>query len=65
MTTISVSLPDDRLERLQELARSLQLEPEELVRASIDDLLVRSDREFTEALRYVLKKNAELYRRLA
>ncbi len=65
MTTISIALPDDRLHKLQEMARRLQVAPEELVRASIEDLLVRPDEEFRDALDHVLNKNAELYRRLA
>jgi antitoxin FitA len=65
MTTITISLPDDRLKQLKETAARLRVEPEELVRASIEDLLNRPDEEFQKALAYVLKKNAELYRRLA
>ena len=65
MTTITISLPDDRLKQLKETAARLRVAPEELVRASIEDLLTRPDEEFWKALEYVLKKNAELYRRLA
>jgi len=35
------------------------------VRVSIEELLVRPDEEFEKAADYLLKKNAELYRRLA
>jgi hypothetical protein len=38
--------------------------PEELVRASVEDLLGRPE-EFQKAVDYVLKKNEELYQRLA
>ena len=65
MTTITISLPDDRLKQLKETAARLRVAPEELVLASIEDLLTRPDEEFWKALEYVLKKNAELYRRLA
>ena len=42
-----------------------QVTPEELVRVSIDALLNRPEEEFRRALGYVLRKNAELYKRLA
>ncbi|MDY0040940.1 MAG: hypothetical protein RBS57_11575 [Desulforhabdus sp.] len=46
------------------MASGLGTTPEELVRASVEDLLGRP-KEFQEAVDYVLKKNEELYRRLA
>lgn len=65
MNTITVSLPKERLQKLQEFAHQLQVSPEELVRASIEELLTRPEEEFQRALEIVLEKNAELYRRLA
>jgi len=65
MTSISVTLPDDRLLKLQEIASRLGVTPEDLVRISIEELLARPDDAFQQAVDYVLNKNAELYRRLA
>jgi len=65
MTTITISLPEDRAERLRHFADRLRITPEELVRASVDDLLSRPDDTFEQAAERVLSKNAELYRRLA
>lgn len=65
MTTITVALPDDRLLQLKELAKSFGIPPEELVRVSIEELLTRPEDAFRQTVEYVLKKNAELYRRLA
>jgi predicted transcriptional regulator len=65
MTTLTISLPEDRLQQLQERAAQLRVSPEELVRASIEELLTRPAEEFQHALAFVLNKNAELYRRLA
>ena len=65
MTTITISLPDDRLQKLKEIAMRLNIVPEELVRISIEELLTRPEEEFQRVLEYVLNKNAELYRRLA
>ena len=64
MTTITISLPDDRLQKLKEIAMRLNIVPEELVRISIEELLTRPEEEFQRVLEYVLNKNAELYRRL-
>jgi hypothetical protein len=65
MTTLTISLSEDRLQQLNERAARLRIAPEELVRASIEELLTRPDEEFQRALMYVLNRNAELYRRLA
>jgi antitoxin FitA len=65
MTSITITLPDDRLRKLKEKATRLRVSPEELVRASVEELLERPEEDFQRALDYVLKKNAELYRRLA
>jgi predicted transcriptional regulator len=65
MTTITISLPDDRLQKLKGIATRFSVAPEELVRVSIEELLTRPEEDFRRALEYVLSKNAELYRRLA
>ncbi|WP_295614802.1 ribbon-helix-helix protein, CopG family [Chamaesiphon sp. GL140_3_metabinner_50] len=65
MTLITIDIPDDQLQKLQQLARESQVSPEDLLRANIEDWLVRPKNEFTQAASYILNKNAELYRRLA
>ena len=65
MVHITVALPEDRLEKLQEVAARFNVSPEALVRVSIEELLAKPDDSFRNALDYVLTKNAELYRRLA
>lgn len=62
--TIRVTLPDDRLLRLKEIATQFGVSLEELVRVSIEELVSRPEEEFERALNFVLQKNAELYRRL-
>ena len=64
MGNITISLPEERMTKLKEIASGLGTTPEELVRASVEDLLGRPE-EFEKAVDYVLKKNEELYRRLA
>jgi len=51
--------------QLKQLARELVMSPEDLVRMTIEGLLAQPDETFNKALSHVLKKNAELYRRLA
>ncbi len=65
MTTITITLPDDRLHQLKEIAARFQVTPEELARVGVEELLGRPDDAFQQAADHVLKKNAELYRRLA
>jgi len=65
MTNITVGISDDRFAELKETANRLHMTPEQLIQISIDDLLSRPDDDFQRSVDYVLKKNAELYRRLA
>lgn len=65
MTSLTITLPDDRMLKLQEVATRLRVTPEELARLSIEELLASPEETFQQAVDYVLKKNAELYRRLA
>ncbi len=65
MTTLTIDLPAEQFEKLEQLAGQYQVAPEELVRLSIDELLTRPKEDFERALAHVLKKNAELYRLLA
>lgn len=65
MTQFTIALPDDRLLKLKELATRLRLTPEDLVRASIEEIVTRPVDEFERAADFVVTKNAELYRRLA
>lgn len=65
MNAITVTLPDERFERLRETAAKFSVTPEELVLASVQELLSRPDEAFQRALERVLEKNEELYERLA
>jgi antitoxin FitA len=51
--------------KLKEIADRFHVTPEELVQVSVNEILTRPEEAFQRALSYVLKKNAELYRRLA
>ncbi len=65
MTAITVQLSEERLEQLRQLAQRSGVSPEELARAGLEDWLRQPREDFAQAARYVLQKNAELYRRLA
>ncbi len=65
MTTISIPLSDERVRKLNEISAEFGVTPEDLIRISIEELLVQPEQKFQQAVDYVLEKNAELYRRLA
>ncbi|WP_437967470.1 hypothetical protein WMF04_49340 [Sorangium sp. So ce260] len=62
---LAIDLSPAQADRLHERAKSLGLQPEELARAAVADLLTTPEDEFRAAAEVVLQKNAELYRRLA
>jgi hypothetical protein len=62
---LTIDLSSAQAERLRQEAERLGLAPEELARAAITDLLATPDEEFKRAAERVLRKNEELYRRLA
>jgi predicted transcriptional regulator len=65
MSTLTITLSDDHLDRLREIANRFNIKPEDLARVSIEELLARPEESFQQAADYILHKNAELYRRLA
>lgn len=65
MTAITIPLSEEHLEKLRQIARQMGVSPEELARAGLEDWLLQPRRDFAQAAQYVLKKNTELYRRLA
>lgn len=62
---LTIDLSPAQAERLRHEAERLGLTPENLARAAIADLLATPDDEFRAAAERVLRKNEELYRRLA
>ena len=53
---MTIDLNDKQVEQFQQLAKSLSIPPQELVRAAIDDFLLRQAEDFSQAARYVLEK---------
>jgi hypothetical protein len=62
---LSIDLSPAQADRLRLEAARLGLSPEDLARAAIVDLLAATGDDFHVAAHRVLKKNEELYRRLA
>lgn len=65
MTTITIALPDERMEMLNEMSMKIGVTPEELLRANVEEWLDEQKSDMSQASEYVLDKNQELYRRLA
>jgi antitoxin FitA len=65
MSTLTITLSEDRLAKLREIADRFNIKAEDLARVSIEELLTRPEESFQHAADYILNKNAELYRRLA
>jgi predicted transcriptional regulator len=62
---ISLNLDDEQSARLEERARKLGVDPRELAKAAVNDLLTSPDDDFDRAAEFALEKNRELYRRLS
>jgi len=62
---VAFELPDAQAEKLRREAERLGVSPTDLARAALADLLADPDEAFQAASDRVLRKNDELYRRLA
>lgn len=62
---VSVEIPPAVEERLTRAAERLKVSVDELAAAAVRDLIAQPDDDFEQAAEHVLKKNRELYRRLA
>ncbi|NNJ09177.1 DNA-binding protein [Chloroflexales bacterium ZM16-3] len=65
MTVITLDIPEERLNLLSQRAKVLGITPEDLIRLSIAELLMRPAPEVQEAIDDIVQKHADLYRRLA
>jgi len=65
MTSFTIELPEEQVRRLRDLAHKLGTTPEDVLCAGVQEWLTSPATDFANAASYVLKKNAELYRRLS
>lgn len=64
MTTITITLTEERSAQLQQIADRLGVSPEELARVGVEELLLRPGEDFRRAVDHVLTKNDVLYQNL-
>jgi predicted transcriptional regulator len=62
---LTINLSPAQADRLRRQAELLGTAPEDLARAALADLLATRDEDFRAAAERILRKNEELYRRLA
>ncbi len=65
MTTVTIELPEERVQELSERTAALGVTVDVLIQASITDLLTRPPDDVQRAIDLVVIRNAELYQRLA
>jgi hypothetical protein len=65
MEELTITLPTEIATQLKTVAKKIGVKPEDLMLAALQEKLVKLDADFIKAMNYVLKKNAELYKRLA
>jgi hypothetical protein len=65
MTIMTLQIDDAKAAALRKKAHIVGLEAEQLLAASVDDLIGQPDADFEQAVKRVLTKNRELYRRMA
>jgi hypothetical protein len=65
MATITVEIDDSKAALLQKKAEQFGMLPDQFVTASIEDLIGQPEPAFDEAMRKVIAKNKELYKRLS
>ena len=63
--TLNLTLTEEEMHSLQEMAKEMGMTPVEVVKKTLSQLLIPRKLSFEEAKDRVLKKNAELYRRLS
>lgn len=65
MATLTISLSDEEIRRLEALSKREGLTVEQMVRLSVCEFIGQPDDEFHAAAKRVMEKNAELYLRLS
>ncbi len=65
MAKFTVEIDDAKATLLKEKAKKFGLLPDQFVTASIEDLISQPEPDFEAAMRRVLSKNRELYKRLS
>lgn len=65
MEEFTITLTSGTVQQLRERCAELGVKPEDIIRANVEEFLLGPSEEFRAMVDYVLKKNLELYKRLA
>jgi hypothetical protein len=65
MATLTISLSDEEIRRLEVLDKREGLTVEQMVRLSVCEFIGQADAAFHAVAKRVMEKNADLYRRLS
>jgi predicted DNA-binding protein len=65
MATLTISLSDEEMRRLEVLGKREGLTVKQIVRLSVCDFIGQPDDAFRAAAKRVMEKNAEFYRRFS
>ena len=65
MATLTISLSDEEMRRLEALGERESLTVEQMVQLSVCEFIGQPDEAFHAAAKRVMEKNPELYRRLS
>ena len=65
MATLTISLTDEEIRRLEALSKREILTIEQIVRLIVCDFIAQPDEAFHAAAKRVMEKNTDLYRRLS
>ena len=65
MEQLTITLPEEIATQLKDASQKVGVKPEDFMLVSLQEKLASLHSEFTEAMKYVLRKNADLYGRLA
>ena len=65
MARIIVEIDDSKAALLRKKAEKFGILPDQFVTASIEELISQPESDFEDAMRKVISKNKELYKRLA
>ena len=65
MATLTISLSDEEMRRLETLGKREGLTVEQMVRLGIHDFIGQPDDAFHAVAKRVMEKNAEFYRRFS
>jgi|GEM_PF-564418 len=65
MATINLNIDENKVKLLKQKAEEYGLSLDELLTATFDDLISKPDKNFSEAVKYIIKKNKKLYQKLS